>query len=181
MRTKISTALLSLFVLVSSCSKQLDEPVSRTKPGHASIINSTSDAVTTSVVFGATVPSTVYLTAGWNTIQAGDFSVSETAYISKFIFDVSGNPLLAGGKFYVDGATFPATISYSSGTITVVAKSIIPLLSGAHSYILQAKTIGIQGSTFSISLTTAQIADGQRIFFRSITGLPQLGNTFIMN
>ena len=182
-KTIIPAALFSLSVLVSSCSKQLDEPVSRAKPGHVSTVTSTSDAVTASVIFGTTVPSTVYLTAGWNTIQAGDFSVSgQTAYISKFSFAVAGgNPLLTGGKFYLNGATFPATISYSNDTITVAAKSVVALLPGAHSYILQAKIISSPaGSTFSMSLAKAEIVTTMMTFF-NITGLPQSGNKFIMN
>ena len=88
---------------------------------------------------------------------------------------------MTGGKFYLNGATFPATISYSNDTITVAAKSVVALLPGAHSYILQAKIISSPaGSTFSMSLAKAEIVTTMMTFF-NITGLPQSGNKFIMN
>lgn len=173
-----STLIIMLCAAFASCTKEAVLPTTN-QPATASISDNAS--VTASATFVSSVPGTIYLTAGLNTIQTGNFSIAgQSSYISKFSFAVTNQPVLGGFKFYVDGAQFPATISYSNNEVIVAVKKAIALQPGDHSYILQAKTNSISGSSFSISLTSANIVTAQRTAV-NVLNLPSVGNTFIMN
>ena len=177
---KPSTLIVALCVFFVSCSKE-----NITLPEHTAAATATTadDAVAeTAVSFNQAVAGTIYLTAGTNTLQSVDFTVSgETVYLSKLIYTVSGTkPNLNSFRLYLDGGQVPATISYINDTITVVAKRIIPVATGSHNYTLMSKTFGDKGSSFSITLQSAMLANNKRLFVKTYN-LPVSGNLFTFN
>ena len=134
-----------LCAVFASCSKEAVLPTNN-QPATATV---SDNAITASATFVSSIPGTIYLTPGLNTIQQGNFSIAgQNSYISKFSFAVTNLPLLAGFKFYIDGAQFPATISYSNNEVIVAVKKAIAIQPGDHSYILQAKQPVVQAAVF---------------------------------
>lgn len=177
---KTSTLILTLCVFFVSCSK---ENISLPENNTAALATVSEDAVAeTAVSFKPVVSGSVLLTPGVNTLQSADFNVAgETVYMSKLVYTVTGTkPDLSYFRLYLNGGQVPATISYYNDTITVVAKRIIPIASGDHNYTLMAKTFGTSGSSFSITLQGAVLANSKRLFVKTYN-LPITGNRFTFN
>lgn len=171
--------ILMICATFASCTKEAVLPTTTNEAASANISEDLTSVA--SATFAASVPGTIYLTKGLNTIQSGNFSITgDPSYIVKFIFSTTGNPELSYFKFYVDGGQLPASISYSNGTITVAAKKALALQPGDHSYILQARTLSPSGKSFSITLNSANLVNAQRTAI-DVFNLPAVGNTYIMN
>ena len=160
---KNSTLLLLLCVFFVSCTKEnLTSPVATATINAAGSDDATAQ---TSVTFNANISGSVFL----------------TVYMSKLVYTISGTkPTLSYFKLYLDGGQVPASVSYYNDTITVVAKRIIPIVPGNHNYTLMAKTTGTKGSSFSITLNNAVLANNKRLFVAAYN-LPVAGNTFTFN
>jgi hypothetical protein len=175
---KVVILAFSICTVLVSCSKEINSP---SRAESTATVSNSAEGVQPKVIFNISSTHTIYLSQVRNTIQSDSFSVTgKTAYISSFAFKVTGSADLINPGFYINGGQVKTMISYSNDSIFVVMKSPIALMPGNYSYILQAKTVGISGSSFSISLTSAVIVDAKKHNV-DINNLPQVGNNFILN
>ncbi len=176
---KNSILLLFISTILFSCTKETIQPsgLLATVSSNANLESAASLSV---VTFKSSVPGTIYISQGLNTLQTDSFTVSgQTAYMSKLVFVVAGSVNLSNFKFYINGGQIKSTITYSNDTITVALKKQYVLLPGNYNYILQAKTLGAPGTSFSTTLNSAIIVDKTR-FAAEILNLPGVGNSLIL-
>ena len=175
---KNSILILLVCASIVSCKKETISPAQLS----ATSSNSENSVVQPVVTFITSAPHTVYLSRGLNTLQSDSFSVSNaTCYATSFQFavSISGTPNLSGFKFYINGGQTAATITYADGIVTVAMRRAVTLIEGNYNYILQARTFGESGSSFSTVLSSASIVDNHR-FLADIRNLPVEGNTLIL-
>ncbi len=173
-------AVLLAVIALTSCTKQniLPSQPSKSTSVETNLLNTTLQS---SVVFRQSVPKTVYLSPGLNTLQTDSFSVNgETAYVTRFVFTLNGSLDLSAFKFYINGGQVRSTITNSNGVIIVAMRRTTPLIPGNYNYILQAKTRGNAGTSFSISLNSVIIVDANN-YNADVQNLPQSGNNFLLN
>ena len=176
---KQTTFILALSAILFSCTKENVLPATN----NAQVSTSVSDnsAAASSVSFTSSAVNTIYLTPGLNTLQTDSFSIEgQACSASKFVFKTSNNPSLSRFAFYINGGLVKSDISYSENTITVVVKKKMILNPGSYNFILQGRTSGVSGSTFSMSLEQAEFLDINRLFI-NVFNLPVTGNNFILN
>jgi len=176
MRTFIAT--LAICVALFSCSKEINLPP---QSQSAATVSNSGEKLHPQVSFKVSTPQTIYLSQVRNTIQSDSFFVSEgNVHLSKMSFKLTGSPNLVNPGFYVNGGQVKTIITYSNDSIFVEIRKPITFAPGGYNYILQAKTIGESGATFSISLVSAVIKDdkGRKV---EVLNLPQVGNDFILN
>ena len=173
---KKSILAILIAATIVSCSKEAVLP-SQTAASASTTDNASIQPV---VNFNISTPHIIYLTQGLNTLQSDSFSVlGATCYATKFTFAVTGTPNLSGFKFYINGGQVRATVTYANNEITVAMRTAVTLVPGNFNYILQARTAGVSGSTFTMMLSGVSIVDNKR-FQVSVNNLPLEGNTLIM-
>ncbi len=173
---KKSILAILIATAIVSCSKETVLP----SQAAASAVSTDNATVQPVVNFNVSAPHTIYLTQGLNTLQSDSFSVlGATCYATKFTFTVTGTPNLSGFKFYINGGQVRATVTYANNVITVATRTAVTLIPGNYNYILQARTAGVSGSTFTMMLSGASIVDSNK-FQVSVNNLPLEGNTLIM-
>jgi hypothetical protein len=177
---KNSILFLLICTILVSCTKENVLP-SQTQSQSLSAANSENAIVQPVVIFNSAIADTVHISQGLNILQTDSVSVNgSTAYVSRFLFIVTGSPHLTNFRFYINGGQIGATITYSNDTIIVAPRRLLPLATGSYNYILRAKASGISGSSFSLSLTSAIIVDAKR-FMANIQNLPKASTHLIFN
>ncbi len=177
---KNSILFLLIFAALISCTKENvlpSQPQAQSQPA----ANSDNVIVQPVVIFNSSIPDTVHISQGLNTLQNDSLSVNgSAAFISRFLFIVTGSPRLTNLRFYINETQIGATITYSNDTIIMAPRRPVKLLAGSYNYTLKAKAFGISGSSFSLTLTSAVIVDRNR-FMADIQNLPQPSNNLIFN
>lgn len=176
---KNSILLLLICAGLASCTKQNILPSQSALSSSDAILENTTNQPVVSFI--PSVPRTIYLSQGLNTLQTDSFTVSgETAYVTRLVFVVNGTVNLTKFKFYINGGQIKSTITYSNDTIIVALRKSMALSPGNYNYILQSRTSGAPGTSFSMLLNSAIIVDTNK-FMVDIRNLPQTGNTMILN